>query len=229
MIFPIIMIMVCVALGGGAFLFIKLSDKRKKQVAAADGQQKTANEFVNVKDIKGKYLYTRDQLVLCYLKINPITIDLFSKGEKQQLIKQLTANMSGIQHPFKFLAVSRPVDITPLISELSAALATSDPKQKELLKQEILEMTTFALSGEVVERQFYIVLWEKAVEGAEKELLVKAKDFAGNLDDCGIGCEILEQQNIVRLCNLINNPAYMHLEDTDFTPSIPILGGGVVF
>lgn len=228
MIFPIIMIIVCAALGGGAFLFIRLTDKRKKQAAAAD-DQKTANEFVNVKDIKGKYLYTRDQLVLCYLKINPISIDLFSKSEKQQLVKQLTANMSGIQHPFKFLAVSRPVDITPLISELSAALATSDPKQKELLKQEILEMTTFALSGEVVERQFYIVLWEKADEGAEKELLVKAKDFAGNLGDCGIGCEILEQQDIVRLCNLINNPAYMHLEDTDFTPSIPILGGGVVF
>lgn len=228
MIFPIIMIIVCAALGGGAFLFIRLTDKRKKQAAAAD-DQKTANEFVNVKDIKGKYLYTRDQLVLCYLKINPISIDLFSKSEKQQLVKQLTANMSGIQHPFKFLAVSRPVDITPLISELSAALATSDPKQKELLRQEILEMTTFALSGEVVERQFYIVLWEKADEGAEKEVLVKAKDLAGNLSDCGIGCEILEQQDIVRLCNLINNPAYMHLEDTDFTPSIPILGGGVVF
>ena len=228
MIFPIIMIIVCTALGGGAFLFIRLTDKRKNQAAAAE-DQKTANEFVNVKDIKGKYLYTRDQLVLCYLKISPISIDLFSKSEKQQLVKQLTANMSGIQHPFKFLAVSRPVDITPLISELSAALATSDPKQKELLKQEILEMTTFALSGEVVERQFYIVLWEKADEGAEKEVLVKVKDFAGNLGDCGIGCEILEQQDIVRLCNLINNPAYMHLEDTDFTPSIPILGGGVVF
>lgn len=228
MIFPIIMIMVCAALGGGAFLFIRLSDKKRKKVAAPEGQQ-TANEFVNVKDIKGKYLYTRDNLVICYLKINSISIDLFSKSEKQQLIKQLTANMSGIQHPFKFLAVSRPVDITPLISELSAALATSDPKQKELLKQEILEMTTFALSGEVVERQFYIVLWDKVEDGAEKDLLVKAKDFAGNFSDCGIGCDILEQQDIVRLCNLINNPAYMHLEDTDFTPSIPILGGGVVF
>lgn len=228
MIFPIIMIIVCAALGGGAFLFIRLSDKKKKQAMAAEGQQ-TANEFVNVKDIKGKYLYTRDNLVICYLKVNSISIDLFSKSEKQQLIKQLTANMSGIQHPFKFLAVSRPVDITPLISELSSALATSDPKQKELLKQEILEMTTFALSGEVVERQFYIVLWEKAEDGAEKDLLVKAKDFAGNFSDCGISCDILEQQDIVRLCNLVNNPAYMHLEDTDFTPSIPILGGGVVF
>lgn len=228
MIFPVIMLIICAALGGGAFLFIRLSDKKKKQAAVAEDRQ-SANEFVNVKDIKGKYLYTRDNLVLCYLKINPISIDLFSKGEKQQLIRQLTANMSGIQHPFKFLAVSRPVDITPLISELSADLATSDPKQKELLKQEILEMTTFALSGEVVERQFYIVLWEKAEDGAEKDLLVKAKDFAGNFSDCGIGCDILEQQDIVRLCNLVNNPAYMHLEDTDFSPSIPIMSGGVVF
>lgn len=228
MILPIIMIIVCIALGGGAFLFIRLSDKKKKQSAVEEGQQ-TANEFVNVKDIKGKYLYTRDNLVLCYLKVNAISIDLFSKSEKRQLIKQLTANISGIQHPFKFIAVSRPVDITPLIAELSAALATSDPKQKELLKQEILEMTTFALSGEVVERQFYIVLWEKADEGTEKELLVRAKDFAGNFSDCGINCDILEQQDIVRLCNLINNPAYMHLEDTDFTPSIPILNGGAIF
>lgn len=224
MIFPIIMLSICAALGGGAFLFIRLSDQKKNTAVAAEGRQ-TANEFVNVKDIKGKYLYTRDNFVLCYLKINPISIDLFSKNEKQQLIKQLTANMSGIQHPFKFLAVSRPVDITPLISELSTALSTSDSKQKELLKQEILEMTTFTLSGEVVERQFYIVLWEKAEEGTEKNLLVKAKDFAGNFSDCGIGCDTLEQQDIVRLCNLVNNPAYMHLEDTDFTPSIPIMGG----
>ena len=124
--------------------------------------------------------------------------------------------MSSIQYSFKFIAVSRPVDISPLISELSELLTTSDPKQKELLKQEILEMSTFALSGEVVERQFYVVIWDKAEQGAEKDLLVKAKEFASNFTDNGISCDILEQQDIVRLCNLINNPAYMHLEDTSF-------------
>lgn len=228
MIFPIIMIVICAVLGGGAFLFIKNSEKKKKQILQADEEQKTANEFVNVKDIKGKFLYTRDGLILCYLKINPISIDLFSKSEKSIIIKQLAANMSSIQYPFKFIAVSRPVDISPLISELSELLTTSDPKQKELLKQEILEMSTFALSGEVVERQFYVVIWDKSEQGAEKDLLVKAKDFASNFTDNGIGCDVLEQQDIVRLCNLINNPAYMHLEDTSFERSIPILSGGVL-
>ena len=118
------------------------------------------------------------------------------------------------------------MDITPVIAELSELLATSDPKQKELLKQEITEMSTFALSGEVVERQFYVVIWDKSEDGAEKDLLFKAKEFASNFTDNGIGCELLEQQDIERLCNLINNPAYMHLEDTDFEPTIPILKGG---
>lgn len=225
MIFPIIMILICAALGGGTFLFMKLSQKKSRRVQA-DGAGQTANEFVNVKDIKGKFLYTRDGLILSYLKINPISIDLFSKTEKSIMIKQLTANMSSIQYPFKFIAVSRPVDITPVIAELSELLATSDPKQKELLKQEITEMSTFALSGEVVERQFYVVIWDKSDEGAEKDLLFKAKEFASNFTDNGIGCELLEQQDIVRLCNLISNPAYMHLEDTDFEPTIPILNGG---
>ena len=180
-----------------------------------------------MKDIKDKFLYTRDSMVFCFLKINPISIDLFSKSEKNLIIKQLTADISGIQHPFKFIAVSRPVDLSPLITELSELLTTSDLKQKELLKQEILEMSTFALSGEVVERQFYIILWEKDDEGAQKDLLVRAKDLSNNFIDNGIGCDILEQQDIVRLCNLINNPAYMHLEDSNFEPSIPIIKGGV--
>ena len=41
--------------------------------------------------------------------------------------------------------------------------------------------------------------------------------------DCGIQTEILEQQDIVRLCNLVNNPAYVHLEDAGFEAAIPIL------
>lgn len=225
MMVPIIMILLCAAIGVGAYFYIKKADSKKS--LQADEQLKTANEFVNVKDIKDKFLYTRDNMVLCFLKINPISIDLFSKSEKNLIIKQLTADISGIQHPFKFIAVSRPVDISPLITELSELLTTSDIKQKELLKQEILEMSTFALSGEVVERQFYIVLWENDDEGAQKDLLVRAKDLSSNFIDNSIGCDILEQQDIVRLCNLINNPAYMHLEDSNFEPSIPIIKGGV--
>lgn len=224
LILPIMMICICLLLGGGTFLYLKLSEKRKAKSKGINPAVTAAGEFVNVKDIKGKFLYTRDNQVLCYLKILPISIDLFSKNEKKQMIRQLTANMSSVAHPFQLIAVSRPVDISPLLSELSAALTdSSDVKQRELLKQEILEMTTFALSGEVVERQFYILLWDKAVDGAERDLLQKMKNLGSYFNDSGIQTEFLEQQDIVRLCNLINNPAYVHLEDSAFEAAIPIL------
>lgn len=226
MVFPIIMIAVCLLMGGGVFLYTKLSEKKKAvaKQAADNTAQITANEFINVKDIRGKFLYTRDGLALCYLKILPISIDLFSKNEKKQIIRQLTANLSGVQYPFKLIAVSRPVDISPLLSELSAELTESgEMKQKELLKQEILEMGGYALSGEVVERQFYLILWDKAGENAEHELLQRLKYLSGYFGDVGIQTEILEQQGIVRLCNLVNNPSYVHLENADFDAAIPVL------
>lgn len=228
MILPIIMICVCILLGGGVLFYTKFAAKKKAEAksSAADPAVRSANEFVNVKDIRGKFLYTRDGLALAYLKILPISIDLFSKNEKKQIIRQLTANMSSVQYPFQLLAVSRPVDISPILSELSDTLTgTADMKQKELLKQEIVEMSGFALSGEVVERQFFIKIWDKAHDGVERDLLQKLKYLEGYFSDVNIRTEILEQQDIVRLCNLINNPAYVHLEDTDFTPTIPVLAG----
>ena len=161
---PIIMICVCALLGGGTLIFLKLSAKHKKSKNKDKEElaQITANEFVNVKDIRGNFLYTRDNLALAYLKIYPISTELFSKNEKRLIAKQLTVSLSSAQYPFQLLAVSRPVDISPLLSELSATLtSSSDVKQKELLKQEIVEMGAFALSGEVVERQFYIKIWDR--------------------------------------------------------------------
>ena len=213
MLLPTIMIVVCVLLGGGTLLFLKFSEKRKKAKSRDKEElaQMTANEFVNVKDIRGSFLYTRDGMALAYLKIFPISTEL-------------TASLSSGQYPFQLLAVSRPVDISPLMAELSSTLtSSSDIKQKELLKHEIVEMGGFALSGEVVERQFYIKIWDRTVDGVERELLQKLKYLSGYFADCGIQTEILEQQDIVRLCNLVNNPAYVHLEDAGFEAAIPIL------
>ena len=217
---PIIMICVCALLGGGTLIFLKLSAKHKKSKNKDKEElaQITANEFVNVKDIRGNFLYTRDNLALAYLKIYPISTELFSKNEKRLIAKQLTVSLSSAQYPFQLLAVSRPVDISPLLSELSATLtSSSDVKQKELLKQEIVEMGAFALSGEVVERQFYIKIWDRVSDGVERKLL------GGYFSDIGIQTEILQQQDIVRLCNLVNNPAYVHLEDSGINAAIPIL------
>ncbi len=84
-------------------------------------------------------------------------------------------------------------------------------------------ISNFALSGEVVERQFYIMLWEDYEEGIERDILKRAMEFSSKLESSSIKCNILTENKIVRLCNLINNPAYTNIEDTSFEPTIPFL------
>jgi len=210
---PIIVIIICLIGGGATLFYLKAGKKKTKETI--DKEQKTANDFVNVKDIKDRFLY---------IKINPISIDLLSEREKKQLCKTLTAELSSEQKPFKFLAVSRPVDISPLINEYTQIiLSTSDQKQKDLLRNEMLVMSNYALSGDVVERQFYIMLWEKYEEGIERDMTRRCYEFVSKFESGNIRCEILKEQDIVRLCNLVNNPAYANIEDTEFEATIPIL------
>lgn len=221
-IIPIIVIIICLIGGGATLIYLKVGKKKTKETI--DKEQKTANDFVNVKDIKDRFLYTSDGQIVMYIKINPISIDLLSEREKKQLCKTLTAELSSEQKPFKFLAVSRPVDISPLINEYTQIISnTSDQKQKDLLRNEMLVMSNYALSGDVVERQFYIMLWEKYEDGIERDMTRRCYEFVSKFESGNIRCEILKEQDIVRLCNLVNNPAYANVEDTEFEATIPIL------
>lgn len=195
--------------------------KKKNKI---DNKKETAQDFVNVKDIKDKFLYTRDEKIISYIQINPIDINLLSKREKQTLARTLTAELTSERKTFKFIAVSRPVDISPLLTEYQNIISnTTNQKQKELLRHEMYSISNFALSGEVVERQFYIMLWEDYEEGIERDILKRAMEFASKLESSSIKCNILSENKIVRLCNLINNPAYTNIEDTSFEPTIPFL------
>lgn len=220
-ILQISIIAICILSGAALFVYTKVSaNKNEKE----DVSKLKAQEFVNVKDIKDRFLYSRDNHIFMYLKINPISIDLYSDREKKQLCRTLTAELSSEREPFKFLAVSRPVDISPLINEYTMLIAQStNPIQKSLLRNEMLEMSNYALSGEVVERQFYIMIWSKYEDGAEKDIAKRANDYVNRFASGSIRCEVLKEQDIVRLCNLINNPAYASIEDDEFDASIPIL------
>lgn len=222
LIFPIIMLAVTLIGGSFLLLYIKYSNKNKKRNEEIE-TIKTAQEFINVKDIKDKYLYTNDNMIMMFIRIHSVSIDLYSKTEKNTLIKTLTAELSDIQYPFKFIALSRPVDISPLISDMSEMLKYSDDKRKELLRQEISEMSGYALSGEIVERQFFISVWEKFDDGIEREIHKRASLLCEKFINSSIACEILSGKEIVRILNLINNPSYTHLEDSNFEASIPIL------
>jgi len=214
------MLCICAIGGAGAYFFIKKGGKRKTLISA---DQKSANEFTNVKDIRGRYLYTMDGHILCFIRLNPISIDLYSKGEKQTLIRMLTAELSAVQSPFKLLAISRPIDISPLISELSGLMGDAGAVQKELLNKELAVMNDYAGSGEIVERQFYLSIWGAYTDGCEREMLARTKELAAVFENGGLTCEIAGEDEIIRLVGLLNNPSRAHLDDTDFAEEIPAI------
>ena len=222
LLFPIIMLLITL-FGGSVLIFIIQYQRPKVEEDKIAMELKTAQEFINVKDIRDQYLYTNDGMLLMFLRLPAISIDLYSMIEKKNLMKQLTAELSDIQYPFKFLAVSRPIDISSLILDMQSMLKTADDVRKELLRQEILEMSGYALSGEIVERQFYISIWERYEEGIEREISRRASLLAEKFSINGIHCESLKEKEIIRLMNIINNPSYIHLEDTEFRASIPTL------
>jgi len=198
----------------------------KKDALAAERLRKaqTANEFVNVKDVRGPVLYGKDGLLFAYLRIQPISLDLLSPREKEKKIKSFAAEFSSEKKGFKFFSISRPVDISGLSARLTRLLVeATDPAQKDLLNHEIREVSAFALTGEVTERQFYLVIWENAGNDGEKELLRRARELENRFSGCEIVAELCDQGTIIRLLNLFANPNYAHLEDDDVTPAIPFI------
>jgi len=74
---------------------MKLFKSNKKKDPTAEKQlQKnlTANEFVNVKDIDGTIVYTKDNKLYCYIKIKPFSLELLSEDEQKLRGRQFTAN-----------------------------------------------------------------------------------------------------------------------------------------
>lgn len=188
----------------------------------------SVQEFINVKDIDNTFLYTKDGYLISYIKVPPIRLELLSKSEKRNLCDTLTTELSMDKEPWKFIAVSRPLDIYPLINHyLDLKNESLDPIQKDLLQKEIESLSNYAADGDVVERQFYFLLWIKYRDGADRDLQKRAIEFAGHFQAAGINAEVLNKQDIISLCNLVHNPAYITTEDLDVAPIIPILGGGI--
>lgn len=199
-----------------------LFNKKPKE----DPKKLTANEFINIRDIIGNYLYTRDGYVFMYIRLQPISVDLLSSREKDSLINSLTAELSSETKPFQFFAISQAVDMSGLKDSLYGVLnGTTDNTRRSLINNEIKQITGFALSGEIVERQFFVIIWEKLNEESRLLLKRRANDMAYKFQSCGVSAEVLNQSQIYHLAKLFAHPqaGHLDLDDADFSATIPIL------
>jgi len=186
---------------------------------------KTCNEEINILDIRNNAIYTRDDYIIMALKINSINIQLYSKRELNQKIKEITTELTNDLKELKFLSISRPVDVTGLIDKLREILSDAETqKRKNLLKQNIRETIRLTITGDVVERQNFITIFEKNTDTAEKELLKRAMDLVNKFANCGIKAEILNEQELIQLCNSTLNINFAFREDNEeYDERVPYL------
>lgn len=185
---------------------------------------KSCNEEINIKDIRNNFLYTNDNKVMCYIKIQPLNLYLLSNKEQEQIIKQLSAELSSETKEMKFFSIARPVDVGDLIQDLQDRVNNNlDQIQKGLLKKHINETVRLTFTGEAVERQNFLIIWQEVSDYAEKDLLKRAMELVNKFANCNVKSEILDEQYIIQLCSGFTNMNFAFKEDSDYEDYMPMI------
>ncbi len=93
----------------------KMSEQEEKKLFRA----MTANEFINVRDVRERLLYTKSGHVFAYIRIQPVALELLSEREKRNKIATFSSEFSNETTPYKLFAITRPIDVTGLLYNLS--------------------------------------------------------------------------------------------------------------
>ena len=196
-----------------------LFKKKEKDITTS-----TAAQEINILDIKNNLIYTRDNLIIAILKINSLNMQLFSKKELINKIKDITSELSTETKEFKMTSIARPIDVGSLIDFLRNILNNStDSIQKRLLRENIRETLNLTLIGDAVERQNLLIISEVLTDNAEQEIQKRARELVQKFDNCGMKLEILNDQYLIQVCNSFTNMNVATKEDSDYQDYIPHL------
>lgn len=194
-------------------LIIKLFQKNKNT--------QSLNQFLNIKDIKGNYLYTLDEQVISFIKVNPMNIELLSDKELETKMDSSSIEFSNEQFPYKIIVVPRAVDISDYIREQEELRnKLTDDTCIEIINNRIISTTEMIENKNIIENEFYIMFYDSNKDNIEIELNKRANNWVGRLKNCGLKSEILEERDIILLIKSFTIPEFARTEGTDYTDNI---------
>ena len=194
----LIILIVALALAGGVYLFLTISKKKNKEQTEENAvEMMTANEMINVKDIRNNCLHTNDGYTFTFIEIGGMSMELFSESEKLAYCKNITSIVSRFQFPYKYMAISSPYVI------------------KHMVEDDINFATKMVIDDNKIDRRFFFMLFSKDED--EKTILKRTEDTinAFNSEVDGMSCELVKDKDIIKMYNLFTNPAYIAYERTD--------------
>lgn len=178
-----------------------MSKKNKKQ---------SANDFVNVRDIKHIYLYTKNGYTMCYLKVYPYNIDLLSDEEREAKTNMLASSFDSDRKDFAYFSLPREIDLERYKQHIKSTYdgCLGDFGRKHILGELIQQATDLESNGENYEHQQFIKLWKlNGSDQRETERILRTRltEFKDRYAMAGIKTEILNSDEILKMCNLFGN------------------------
>ena len=194
-------------------LIINLLRKKKKI--------QSLNEFLNIKNIKRNYLYTLDNQIMIFIKVNPINIELLSNSELEKKIDSDAIEFSNEQYPYKIMVIPRAVDISGHIHEQEQLKKTlKDDVCIEIINNRIIATMEIVENKNIIENEFYIMLYDNYRDNIEHELNKRVNLWINRLNNCELRCEVLEERDIILLMKSFTIPEFARTETTDYTDNI---------
>ncbi len=176
-----------------------------------ESKKVTARSWVNVKDIKGNILYTRDGYLMGYIRISPYNIDLLSREDQKSLTHRLAVSFEDDRQDFAYCAYPRELDLDSYKSFLKEKRRQEiiNLGRKRILEEMLQKATEISSNGENFEHQHFIKIWKKydaGIRNCEQDFMDRLRSFAARYTNAGIQAEILGEKEILKLCNLFGNP-----------------------
>lgn len=194
-------------------LIIKLFQKNSKV--------QSLNEFLNIKDIKNNYLYTLDNQIIVFIKVNPINIELLSDSELERKMDSEAIEFSNEQYPYKIMVIPRAVDISEHIREQEQLKKSLDDDVCiEIINNRIIATMEIVENKNIIENEFYIMLYDNYRDNIEHELNKRVNSWINRLNNCELKCEVLEEREIILLMKSFTIPEFARTEGTDYTDNI---------
>lgn len=194
-------------------LIIKLFQKNKNT--------QSLNQFLNIKDIKGNYLYTLDEQVISFIKVNPMNIELLSDKELESKMDFASIEFSNEQFPYKIIVIPRAVDISDYIREQEELRnKLTNDVCIEIINNRIISTTEMIENKNIIENEFYIMIFDANKDNIEIELNKRANNWISRLKNCGLKSEILKERDIILLVKSFTIPEFARTEGTDYRDNI---------
>ena len=181
------------------------------------------NEFLNIKDIPQdkNYISTLDGNIILFIRVNPINIDLLSEEELISKMDLMSIEFANEQLPYKILVIPRTVDISEHIHEQEILKNNcEDEISKKIVENRIKFTSNLVVNKDIIENEFYILIWTKNTEDAEIDINKKANNWVSRLRNCEIKSEILKEKDIILLVKSFTIPEFARKEGTNYRDNI---------